>query len=863
MTTAPVESPLPPPLAASPRATPRENANEQVPLAARESRRHLLWLALICLLGVVLRFSFTDRPLLWGDDAYTVYRTHDQYQAMLDILQYDGFTPLHYELYWLLGRATGTVDSPIRPDGTPTRHATGLSPRIVRLLPAFWGSLMVPGMYVLAVHLVRRRTALVVALVTACSAYLLGYSRDGKMYIMQWCFSAWSAATLFWWFRTGRRIAWLAWVATSLAMASSHMTGMALLPFEALFFLTRSNVNWRQSILFVIGLAVIILPPAGYITQFNRWAQESVEDFGFEVEGIGWVSYYNEGRTGPELARYATSAYLFSWEWPKVSASSGGSGRDPSTDHGVPAWILTVLKSATVAFLLLAAVGMMPWSRRLRGAPEGERAPQPWWRVAFWLGAWLLVPGYFTYCRSVPDFASPKDWWQALGGLLAGSNWVDPKTGEISVGFWCALLGLAAIVAALVFVFPRFRRGMVWGVPLVAGVALVVAMLRYGAPSTRPVGLEGWVSAAFRPLLAWADWMSEPVVFTALAVLLPGLVLYYCGHSLRERVLRVAQFALLAGALIGSCWLVYRVVQDKFDKEVAQVLEPASATNGAKAAEVFARHGESAREAARERVSARVWQSIFMPRYIGFVWIAFSMALCALLMRLPTRGLRFAAVTLLVGINLAQFSGRIFAGTEPPLDQVAREIWAHDTEHNRKADASTVVFVDDGAVGGPGHPGYGTLNGQQGKYYLGLARGYWFHPTQWKRVDASDEFTIHFIDGAGGGGGGGRRGGSSGPRGASAGTYGGFASIAAMARRSPEVKRIIVWDKFFNATLPANDEPDALERSLGAGWRRVSVQDHVIRFHWTWAELYVYRRSEYVRKDDAPASLQSAATPAR
>ena len=62
-----------------------------------------------------------------------------------------------------------------------------------------------------------------------------------------------------------------------------------------------------------------------------------------------------------------------------------------------------------------------------------------------------------------------------------------------------------------------------------------------------------------------------------------------------------------------------------------------------------------------------------MPRYVGFVWIAFCIVLCTLLMRLPTRPLRIIAVTLVVGVNLAQFSGRLFAGTEPPLDRVARD----------------------------------------------------------------------------------------------------------------------------------------------------------------------------------------------
>ena len=58
----------------------------------------------ITLLGGVLRFSFLDRPALWGDEAFTYSRVCGDYREMLDVLAYDGFPPLHYEAYWALGQ---------------------------------------------------------------------------------------------------------------------------------------------------------------------------------------------------------------------------------------------------------------------------------------------------------------------------------------------------------------------------------------------------------------------------------------------------------------------------------------------------------------------------------------------------------------------------------------------------------------------------------------------------------------------------------------------------------------------------------------------------------------------------------------
>lgn len=824
MTTAIIEAPPPP-------APPETALIYRAPIPVRQIRpsyRHLYLLLAITILGGLLRFSFPTHPLLWGDDAYTVYRTHADYQSMLDILQHDGFTPLHYELYWLVGRISGTRNSPITRDtagveGPPVVHSIGMTPQALRILPAFFGTLMIPAMYFLAVQLVRRKTALVIALVTACSAYLLGYSRDMKMYMMVWCFSALSAGCLLWWFRVNTPLAYLAWVATSLAMASSHMTGMALLPFEAIFFLTRSNVHWKQSILFVIGLAVIIIPPAGYITQFNVWAQEKVEDFGFEVEGLGWIGPYNAGRTGPQLARYVASAYLLSWEWPKPVTPGERLSADPSTDRTVPVWILASLKAATTFFLLLAVVGAMPWSRRLRGLNPDETLPQPWWRVFLWLSLWLVLPIYFMYCRSVHDFVAPKEWFNEFALALAGSAW-QKTDGTVSGYFWLFLAIPALILAVFAWIFPRLRRALVWLIPTAAGVILLVTLLRNGLPRTVPKGLD-WLPAILQPFFTWADWLSEPFIFTSLAIVLPGLLIYHCAPDWKKRAGRVLQFAIVTAVLIASCCLLYTLIQNKFTKELAQ------------ATKLFEEKPQMARSYGTPLayVTKVVWASIFMPRYVGFAWIAFCIALCTLLMRLPTRPLRIIAITLLVAVNLAQFSGRLFAGTEPPLDRVAADAWKVDS-HNDQADHTTRVFINDTPVGGSGHPGWGTLLGQQGKYYLGLARGYWIHPKEWKSSSGAQYFDVA------------SSGGRAGPGRPTPRTRAGaidYSSIASEARRSPQIKQIIVWEKYFDETI---DHADRLLPMLGSGWKLSSQQDYNVRFHWNWSNLYIYRRSEYVRE---------------
>ena len=75
-------------------------------IGARSSRRAGIsrlfrapWIALlaITLFAGILRFSFLDRPAIWSDEAMTHARICGSYQDLLDVLQFNGFVPLHYE----------------------------------------------------------------------------------------------------------------------------------------------------------------------------------------------------------------------------------------------------------------------------------------------------------------------------------------------------------------------------------------------------------------------------------------------------------------------------------------------------------------------------------------------------------------------------------------------------------------------------------------------------------------------------------------------------------------------------------------------------------------------------------------------
>ncbi|MBV8781078.1 MAG: phospholipid carrier-dependent glycosyltransferase, partial [Phycisphaerae bacterium] len=219
--------------------------------ARRSTTLHYLSLALITALGAVLRFAFLDRPPIWGDEAATFARVCATFDDLLGRLADAGFAPVHYELLWWIGQ----------------HHP--LTPTTLRMLPAITGTLMVPAMYWITRELLGRPSlSLLVALLTATNAYLLNFSRDAKMYSPFWFFAAVNIASLLWWLRVRRGVAYSTWIASGTAMLAFHSLGGIPLVIGLLIMLASRRANWTAipSVLasWVLGVGIWLLTIAPF-----------------------------------------------------------------------------------------------------------------------------------------------------------------------------------------------------------------------------------------------------------------------------------------------------------------------------------------------------------------------------------------------------------------------------------------------------------------------------------------------------------------------------------------------------------------------------------------------------------------------
>ena len=636
-----------------------------------------------------------------------------------------------------------------------------LTPFWLRLLPAIAGTLMVPAMYFLARQLTSVRTSIVVAVLTCCSSWLINYSRDAKMYMTFWLFVALTAGCFFWWLRKHTWTSWLCWIAAGCAMMGLNGWGGVLMALLPIFLLTARRVHWVMGLGFLVGTAVIVSGFVGYMTLFNNYIDKAEDNR--SLEGINWVPWRNQGADGPDMVRDSASAFLYSFTF--LQENFPDTLNDDVRKLRPPKPILIGAIVALTVIGSLMALGAMPWRRA--DLPPPLTTKEPWWRATLWIGLWLTVPTYLFYCMSFSESEAPSQWLATANDFLGGRWWV-----------------FAILAVGIAWPLTWWKPAGTWllAITVVALLGLLgLAFLRQYRLDLAPEHL--W----YRPIGAITDWLTQlrsRNILWPLLVVIPAIAIARSattwkrrgGHVLATVLISAAVFAALAGV-----YLIGELVKD---------------------------------DMRRRGIGIR---SMWVPRYLGFIWPALAIALSAMLVRLPTWPLRYTAIASIVALNLTVAYNRALNDTEAPLDRVMADIVAD------KSGASTRTFVPPPQVSGG--PGATTWYGITGSYYLLHDRDDVTIAPAWmmreEYVYRRANVTIRTED---------------------------RTRELAFAAREPGVRRIVIWRAQEAPDKPLRPAKEIATR-IGPNWELASEEVIPVRYHWCWATRYVYVRREFVKKD--------------
>ena len=490
---------------------------------------------------------------------------------------------------------------------------------------------------------------------------------------------------------------------------------------------------------------------------------------------------------------------------------------------------------------------------------------EPLWRRGLWLAIWIIIPCYGFYCFSMREFTSPFTWFLAAGDLFA-QHWI--------------VLAVAWVLLAAAFAaWPVSARSVAAAGLVAAATAFVIILLNTPwtfTPVWRDLaGIDGWVglgNALWNAGVAWMDWMGQTLVMGALAIALPPLLWHFSGPDLGRRTRQTCQFLGVTATCLLLCLTMYWLAQAHYRSDVRKLLEhheevsnwnalvqEASKDHGVPSRDpalrriladrpaappAVAQHAaddlvaranarwdaliapgtdhDSAAQAAAQQLAAEQlvwssnWASGWMPRYLGEIWPALAIAACCLLLRLPPRALRWSAITLLLALNATQTGARLLAGSEPPTQIIAADIFAAQpkTADGRPTNSRTRTYFAHGIDSEiAGHPGTLSLLGSELKYYLAVGGAKLLRPREFRDLGRDlDQFQrvedVEIV------------------------MVGGHRpSMAQDLQNHLQTQRIILWEHLPvprpGVDLDAHQDPV----NLGDGWRLVSQARFVGRMH--------------------------------
>lgn len=465
--------------------------------------------------------------------------------------------------------------------------------------------------------------------------------------------------------------------------------------------------------------------PLGFYSTFSQKIKRVAEQDPKQVDigelGIGWIEPYNRGRTLPDYLLYTVSAYLTGWEWPRhfsptdrvvvdhpddpaawqgvydeavaqfngrdfrrasarfVAIVNGGEKAAPFLEntqryleairrvddqaHADPR-TLGLLQAATVALLVLLAIGLVPWRRLFQpGKAHSDRIrhDERLWRPvrsrrALWIGLWLTVIPWAVYTQSINVPLNLLDGVAKIA-LITPPQIEWPRCPNVN--------GDSTVLSA------ETKESSLCG---------QVTILWTRSKESLASFYSHWPAAWHTYAAAWTrENMSYPSVAAALSTALGLAILVLLKrHAIGLGAFRLGMVILLLLALS----VVFAIAPRKIDSDV------------------------------------------WLPRYLGMILPAFFVFVAVLIDRQPAP-IRWLTIGLFVLVNMGQFSARVWGYAEPPTGLMAADVVTAQPKSVIASHALRPTFRTYTYFGPffSAEPGGGTLFTPTGRYYLRMLSG--------------------------------------------------------------------------------------------------------------------------------------------
>ncbi len=719
---------------------------------------HLWALLLITIFGGWLRMYRLEWPPLWNDDTLVFWRVCGTYgQMLVPLHDHDLFPPLHYSLYWLIG------------------HPVPVGPVAARAGLGILAGMLISGVVGLGTAIVLRRESAWVRRLTpvaACAftaailvvlAILFG---PGWLYPRGWVPAE----------RTVKLTPFVMRMVPTLF-------GIANIP--AIYFLARQLLPRGTSL-----VAALVTACSAFMHFYSRDCKMYADGWLLVTLNVGCLLWWF--RTG------LSTAWLC---W--VACGCAMVGLNGNTAVIPPLTLVFLLTQRRLSWKtgLLFVLGLgvifsgLGVYYTMFSTAAARIEARGWSETGLgWVG------GFFNGDRTGPDHV-----WYTASSYLAGYEW--PRDAYLN-GIEDSLEAVPKTVVSVV-------------VALLAVAALPWPLLRAWLRPDRQAALD-----RAQPEPAWRVWL-----WLGAWIVVPAYG-YYC-HSvdafasplrwtweLTDATSPVQwTLALAAVELVFAAALFHRPFRPMVARTIAFWLATAGIFGLCMA--VFA--GWAYPESMKAFFAGRPWglaTSIWEPRYIGIIWPAVGVGVAALLMRLPTRPVRAAAVAFFCLANLFMIGMRMVLWTEPPIDRLAADIWAAQDPNG------TVRTYDNIIRGGIAvaqtNLGVDATKITGGRYYLQmLSNRQPMSPDLFEQSlspKVANPYVLRERYDAG--------------------------VVAHDLRKADGVQHIVLWSQLFPGERLGFDP---YRSAIPGGFRLAREEVFPVRVIWDWREYWKWVRREYVR----------------